>query len=154
MSDRTIEDADVTHVSGQRVTVADTRTVNVMGERVAVLETRIASLKEDTATIRSNIHGINNEMQRFVAAEMQCVDKLAKILEAIKDLPLVVAAVATFTEMRPEIRALLAEKEQRAGLAVFGRRFAMIVGAGAACVAALGGIAGGLVWLSQHLKPV
>lgn len=134
--------------------VVDTRTVNSMAERVAVLETRVGSLKEDTSSIRSNIHGINNEMQRFVAAEMRCAENLAKILEGIKDLPIVVAAVATFTDMRPELRALMAEREQRAGLAVFGRRFAMVVAASAGLVAALGGIAAGVVWFAQHLKPL
>lgn len=142
------------HPAGQLRIAADPRTTAAMAERVAVLETRMGALKEDTATIRTNIHGINNEMQRFVVAEMQCVDKLAKILEAIKDLPLVVSTVASFNDMRPELRALMAEREQRAGLAVFGRRFAMIVAAMAGLVAAMGGIAGGLVWLSQHLKPL
>jgi uncharacterized protein YgbK (DUF1537 family) len=134
--------------------IADPRIVSSMAERVAVLETRVVALKEDTSTIRSSVQGINNEMQRFVAVEMQCAEKLAKILEAIKDLPLVVAAVATFTEMRPEIRSLLTEREQRAGLAVFGRRFAMIVGAGVAMMTLLGGLGAGLVWLAHHLKPL
>lgn len=133
---------------------ADPRTTAAMAERVAVLETKTNSLKEDTSVIRANIHGINNEMQKFVAAEQRCVDHLGKILEATKDLPLVVAAVATFTEMRPELRTLMAEREQRAGLSAFGRRFAMIVAAAAGLVAVIGGIAGGLVWLSQHLKPL
>lgn len=139
-------------VSDQLIVPTDPRTVASMAERVAVVETRMSALKEDTTTIRASLHSVNNEMQRFVSAEMQCADKLAKILDAIKDLPLVVAAVATFTDMRPELRALMAEREQRAGLAVFGRRFAMIVAAVAGLVAAIGGLAGGLVWLSQHLK--
>jgi hypothetical protein len=37
---------------------------------------------------------------------------------------------------------------------VFGRRFAMIVGAGVAMMTLLGGLGAGLVWLSQHLKPL
>lgn len=134
--------------------VVDARTVNSMAERVAVLETRVGALKEDTSSIRSNIHGINNEMQKFVAAEMRCVDHLAKILDAIKDLPVLIGAVTAFNEMRPELRAVFEERSQRAGLASFGKRFTMIVGAGAALVAVLGGIAGGLIWLSQHLRPL
>lgn len=125
-----------------------------MAERVAVLETKTNSLKEDTSVIRSNIHGINNEMQKFVAAEQRCADNLGKILEAIKDLPMVIAAVATFTDMRPELREMMKEREQRRGITSFGTRFAMIVGAVAAFVAVLGGIAGGLIWLSHHLKPL
>ena len=134
--------------------IVDARTVNSMAERVAVLETRVGALKEDTSSIRSNIHGINNEMQKFVAAEMRCVDHLGKILEAIKDLPILIAAVTAFNEMRPQLQQVFEERAQRAGLASFGKRFTMIVGAGAALVAVLGGIAGLLVWLSQHLKPL
>jgi len=81
-------------------TPVDARTVNSMAERVAILETRVGSLKEDTVSIRTNIHGINNEMQKFVAAEMRCVDHLGKILEAIKDLP-VILRVGRF---RPAVR--------------------------------------------------
>jgi hypothetical protein len=125
-----------------------------MAERVAILETRVGSLKEDTVSIRTNIHGINNEMQKFVAAEMRCVDHLGKILEAIKDLPVILGAVAAFNDMRPELRQVFDERAQRAGLAAFGRRFGMIVGAGVALMTLLGGIAGGLVWLAQHLKPL
>jgi len=135
-------------------TPVDARTVNSMAERVAVLETRVGALKEDTSSIRTSIHGVNNRMQEFVAAEMRCVDHLAKILDAIKDMPVLVASVTAFNEIRPELRAVFEERSQRAGLASFGRRFSMIVVATAACIAALGGIAGGLVWLSQHLKPL
>ncbi len=137
-----------------KVTAPDARTVNAMGERVAILETRIAALKEDTTTIRAGMHGMNNEMQKFVAAETQCVNKLAQILDALKDLPLILASIAAFNEMRPDLRVVLTEREQRAGLTAFGKRFSMIVVAGAALVAILGGIAGGLVWLTQHLRPV
>ena len=135
-------------------TAVDVRTVNSMAERVAVLETRVGSLKEDTASIRSNIHGINNEMQKFVAAEMRCVEHLGKILDAIKDLPTIIGAVAAFNEMRPELRQVFEERSQRAGLSAFGKRFSMIAVAIAALIAAVGGIAGGLMWLSQHLKPL
>ena len=140
--------------SAQPPAFSDPRTTAAMAERVAVLETKTNSLKEDTSVIRSNIHGINNEMQKFVAAEMRCADNLAKILEAIKDLPLIVAAVATFTEMRPELRSVMKDHEQRIGIAAFGKKFAMIVGAAAALVAVLAGIGGGLVWLAEHLKPL
>ena len=135
-------------------TIVDARTVNSMAERVAVLETRVGALKEDTSSIRSNIHGINNEMQKFVAAEMRCVDHLGKILEAIKDLPVLIAAVTAFNEMRPELRQVFEERAQRAGLSAWGKRFGMIVTAGAALVVIVGGIVAGAIWLTQHLKPL
>jgi predicted component of type VI protein secretion system len=132
----------------------DSRTTVAMAERVAVLETKTNSLKEDTSVIRANIHGINNEMQKFVAAEMRCVEHLAKILEAIKDMPMLIGAVAAFTEMRPELREVIKDREQRRGVLSFGHRFALILGACVAVVSLLGGIGGMLVWLAQHLKPL
>ena len=47
------------------------------------------------------------------------------------------------------------KKEQQAlfQFAAFGRKFGMIVAAGAALVAVLGGVGGALIWLTQHLKP-
>jgi hypothetical protein len=137
-----------------KVTVPDARTVNAMGERVAILETRIAALKEDTTTIRAGMHGMNNEMQKFVAAEAQCVNKLALILEALKDLPLILASIAAFNEMRPDLRSVIADKEQRAGLSAFGKKFSMVIIAGAAFVGIIGGVIGALIWLTEHLKPV
>ena len=134
--------------------IVDARTVNSMAERVAVLETRVGALKEDTSSIRSNIHGINNEMQKFVAAEVRCVDHLGKILEAIKDLPVLITAVTAFNEMRPGLQQVFEERHQRAGLASFGKRFSMIVAAGAAFVVMVGGMVAGAIWLAQHLKPL
>jgi len=155
MSDRYSDQGadDVRQVAEQIVAPTDPRTVASMAERVAVLETKTNALKEDTSAIRFNLHGISNKMQEFVAAEMRCADNLAKIVEAIRDLPMIAAAMASFNEMRPELRDVFNERQRQEGLSAFGKRFAMIVAAAAGLVAAVGGIAGGLVWLSQHLRP-
>ena len=51
------------------------------GERLAVVETEIKALKADTGVIRTAIHGIHGEMQKFVQAEQRCVDALTQLLE-------------------------------------------------------------------------
>jgi len=130
---------------------AQDRTISAMGERVAVVETQ---LREALPVIRTNIHGINNELQKVVAQGERCDRNLELILGKLSDLPTIAQASATFTSMQPELREVIKEREQRLGLSAFGRRFAMIVAAAAGLVAAVGGIAGGLVWLSQHLKPL
>lgn len=127
------------------------RTLSAMGERVAVVETTI---REALPVIRTNIHSINNEMQKVVAQGERCDRNLELILGKLSDLPTIAAASATFAAMHPELREVLKEREQSLGLSAFGRKFAMIVAAVAGLVAAIGGIAGGLVWLSQHLKPL
>ena len=127
------------------------RTLSAMGERVAVVETQ---LREALPVIRTNIHGINNELQKVVAQGERCDRNLELILGKLGDLPTIAAATATFVAMQPDLREVLKEREQSLGLSAFGRKFTMVVAAGAALVAVLGGIAGGLVWLSQHLKPL
>lgn len=134
---------------------SDPRTAAALSERVAVIEVQQKALKEDTGVIRSSIHGINNEMQKFVQAEQRCADNLAQILTAIKDLPTLVQATTAFNDMRGELHEVIDDRKQRQGLAAFGRRFAMIVGAGAALMVTLGGMAAGLAWFIQHLwKPL
>lgn len=70
-----------------------------MGERVAALEARatteIASLKRDTEVIRAAIHDINNNQQRFVAAEQQCASGLALLTEKMAGHTDQIAAIAT-----------------------------------------------------------
>lgn len=127
------------------------RTLSAMGERVAVVETQ---LREALPVIRSNIHGINNELQKVVSQGERCDRNLELILSKLSDLPMIAAATSAFTSMQPDLREALKDREQSLGLSAFGRRFAMIVAAVAGLVAAIGGIAGGLVWLSQHLKPL
>ena len=127
------------------------RTLSAMGERVAVVETTI---REALPVIRSNIHNINNEMQKVVAQGERCDRSLELILSKLGELPTIATAASTFAAMHPDLQEVLREREQSLGLAAFGRRFGMIVAAVAALVAAVGGIAGGLVWLSQHLKPL
>lgn len=151
MSDHPIEVTDVTNPPG---TLVDPRTVASMAERVAVLEERMVNLKTDTAQIRATTHDINGEMQKFVLAEMQCVERLSKILEAIKDLPILVSAVAAFNDIRPGLQTVLTEREQRVGIALFVKKFGMICAAGAAFAALFGSITAGIVWFIQHLKPV
>ena len=131
--------------------VPNARTIAAMGERVAVVETQ---LKEALPVIRSNIHGINNELQKVVAQGERCDRNLELILAKLSDLPTIALSAQTFAAMHPELREVLKEREQGLGLSAFGRRLAMIVGAGAGLVAMLGGIFAGLVWLSQHLKPL
>lgn len=127
------------------------RTLSAMGERVAVVETQ---LREALPVIRSNIHSINNELQKVVAQGERCDRNLELILGKLSELPIISAATSAFTAMQPDLREVVKERDQSLGLSAFGRRFAMIVAAVAAMVAAVGGIAGGLVWLSQHLKPL
>lgn len=133
--------------------VAESRTLIAMSERLAKVEERQQSTRDDLTVVRSTLHSINGEMQKFVAAEQKCADYLSRIADATKDLPAIAAAVAAFTEMRPDLRAIISEREQRVGISVFGRRFAMVIAALAGLMAFLGGISAGLVWLSQHLKP-
>lgn len=133
--------------------VAESRTIIAMSERLAKVEERQQSTREDLTVVRATLHSINNEMQKFVAAEQKCADYLSRIAESTKDLPAIANAVASFTEMRPDLRLVISEHEQRAGIAAFGRRFAMIIAAGAGLAAFLGSIGAGLVWLSQHIKP-
>ncbi len=131
----------------------DPRTITSMSERLAVVETQQRVVKDDLNVVRATLHSINNEMQKFVAAEQRCVDNLNRLLEITRDLPMFASSVASFSEMRPELRAMLMDRERKSGLADFGKRFSMILMAGAALVGMLGGIAAGLVWLVQHLRP-
>ena len=127
------------------------RTLSAMGERVAVVETQ---LREALPVIRNNLHSVNNVLTTVAAQGERCDRNLELILGKLSDLSTIAMATATFTAMAPELREVIREREQRLGLSAFGRRFAMIVAAVAGLVAAVGGIAGGLVWLSQHLKPI
>ena len=127
------------------------RTISAMGERVAIVETTI---REALPVIRNNLHSVNNVLTTVAAQGERCDRNLELILGKLSDLPTIAMATATFTAMAPELREVIREREQRLGLSAFGRRFAMIVAAVAGLVAAVGGIAGGLVWLSQHLKPI
>lgn len=127
------------------------RTISAIGERVAVVETTI---REALPVIRSNIHGINNELQKVVAQGERCDRTLELILGKLSDLPTIALSAQAFAAMHPELREVLKEREQSLGLSAFGRRFAMIVAAVAGLVAAGGGIGAFFIWLSQHLKPM
>lgn len=127
------------------------RTLSAMGERVAVVETQ---LREALPVIRSNIHGINNELQKVVAQGERCDRNLELILAKLGDLPTIALSASTFTAIHPELRALLKEREQSLGLAAFGRRLARIAVAGSALVAMLAGIGAFFIWLAQYVKPV
>lgn len=136
----------------------DSRSAVALSERVAVIETQQHALKEDTGVIRSSIHSINNEqqkvvgeMQKFVAAEQRCADNLAQINEKLKDLPSIIQMAAAFSEMRGELHDVIDDRKQRQGIAAFGRKFAMIVAAGAGLMTFLGGMAVGLTWFIKHL---
>lgn len=128
----------------------DSRTVVALSERVAVIETQQKALKEDTGVIRSSIHGINNEMQKFVQAEQRCVDALTTIAQQTKDLPSIAMATAAFSEMRADIRAVIEDRQQRHGIAEFAKRVALIVSSIAAVVVIIGGAAGLLIWMIKN----
>lgn len=69
-----------------------------MGERVAALEARatseIAALKKDTEIIRTAIHDINNNQQRIFAAEQQCANGLATLVEKMTSHAEQIASIA------------------------------------------------------------
>jgi len=127
------------------------RTLAAIGERVAVVETTV---REALPVIRSNIHNINNEMQKVVAQGERCDRNLELILSKLADLPSIASSATAFAAMHPELREVLREREQSLGLAAFVRRFGMIVGAAAALVAVLSGVGAFFIWLSQNLKPL
>ena len=58
---------------------ADRRTLTAVAERVAVVETRLDALKDDTTTIRRNIHESANQTQHVIASlhALQQADTLA-----------------------------------------------------------------------------
>jgi hypothetical protein len=76
-----------------------------MVERLVRAEMKIEGLREDTRVIRENIHGIRNEMQGFVAAEMQC----QHALNAIN---------TTLTDWKPLIQSMVADQGERKGVRV------------------------------------
>lgn len=146
------KDEAMTETIQPSVWAPDSRTLIAIAERVAVVETQQRANKEDMNVVRSSLHLINNEMQKFVAAEQQCASYLRQIAESTKDIPALATASSAFMEMRPELRALLSERDQRTGREEFGNRFSKIVAAAAALVLVIGGIVGGAIWLAQHLK--
>src|SRR5215813_6890186 len=72
-------------------------------ERLVRNEMKVEALREDTKVIRDNIHGIINQMQAFVAAEMACQSALKGI-------------DSTLNDWRPLIQTLIADQGERKGI--------------------------------------
>lgn len=135
---------------GREIAAPDGRTIVALSERVAVIETQQKALKEDTGVIRSSIHGINNEMQKFVQAEQRCVDALAQISQQTKELPSIAMATSAFLEMRADIKSVIDDRQQRIGIAELSKRAALLVSSIAAVIVICGGIAGLLLWMMRY----
>lgn len=127
------------------------RAISAMGERVAIVETKLGSLKEDTAIIRSALHSVNNEMQKFVGLEAQCVAHLSAIRELTAHLPDLVTKlvglegkVASFDDLKPRISTLIEENISRKG---GWKVVVMICTASMGAVTMIGMIAAGVIWM-------
>lgn len=121
----------------RRVPLHD-RTAEAAGERLARVETQIEGLKDDTRVMRSAIHGIHGEMQKFVNAEQQCVTSLKEISKQTEHLPEIAASVQAFNEIKPHLSELLQKEAHRKGA------WMLVVGAGSA-VAGIATILGVLI---------
>lgn len=115
----------------------DDRVVSAMGERVARVETKIEGVERDTGIIRAAIHEINNEMQKFVGLEAQCVAHLAQILEDGKRRDLVLS------EIVGKVHALSDESFTRKGGWRAATRIATAI---MALITMSGTIAAGIIW--------
>lgn len=124
--------------------ITDPRTISALGERVAVVETKVTLLKEDTGVIRTTLHAVNNEMQRFVMVEQQCSNSLAQLVSLTKELPAIADYARDFINIRPALIAMIEEHQQRKGawgaVVIAG---SVIVG----CATIGGGIASLVLWL-------
>lgn len=120
-------------------------TLSRMGERVAKLEANHEALKGDTEVIRHSIHAINQELQKVVIAEQNCMNSLVNLTNQVNRLvdaaPAIAGAVSTFDGMRADMKALIAVREGKTTLA----GFAKVV------LPWLIGGAGLLAWGIQHL---
>lgn len=124
------------------------RSVSAMGERVARVETKIEGIEKDTGVIRSTLHGINGEMQKFVMQEARCITALEMISERTKDLPEIVMKVHEIYELKPKVQLLHEESAARKG--AWGA-YVLVGTAATGAVAIIGSIGATAFWLLGKL---
>ncbi len=124
----------------------DPRTITAHGERLAVVETKVDALGDDTKIIRSNMHGINADLQKIFIMEQRCESSLTQLLSLTKDLPTITATALSFTIMKDEIEVMIDERQQRKGA------WKAIVRSGAALVGAatIGGVIASIIFGHIH----
>ncbi len=93
-------------------------------ERVVKVETQLTSVKEDAGIIRSTLHNVNNEMQKFVAAEMRCADSLGQITSILK-------------EWAPILQGVIRDTGTREGTSLTWKHILTILSVGAGWILAL-----------------
>jgi chromosome segregation ATPase len=114
-----------------------------LGERVAVIEANYSNLKEDTASIRSNIHHSNNKMQELIALERECSMSLDQLVSAQATMAQQVRSLAE------SVNTLLIAKSKGEGAWFATTRitvFVLSILTGAATVVA------GVMWALGHLS--
>jgi len=131
--------------------VPQSRTADAMGERVMRVETKIEGIEKDTAHIRSTLHDINGEMQKFVFEESGCRRALETIVEQTKHLPVMAANFQIFNEMKPTLTLMLDERQQQKGSWSATVRIATMV---VSTITMLSILATGIIWLFSHVSLV
>lgn len=132
----------------ERVASEGSRTLVALSERVAVVETKVGALKEDTGVIRSTMHSINNEMQRFVSVEQQCAAALNQLVALTKDLPTIAEHARDFVAMRSGLTSVIEEHHQRRGAwAAAATTGSVVLGS----ITVGGAIVGMVLWLMGHV---
>jgi len=115
------------------------RTLTALGERVAVVETKVGGVQDDLRRIGNHIHTISGAVTEISYLEKEC----AKSLTAITD---------TVARFESRLETLIEDRAARRGVADFGKRFQMIVTAGAALAGILTGAGALLIWLAHALR--
>lgn len=124
----------------------ESRTQAAMGERVAIVETKLSTVEKDTGVIRSTLHSINGEIQKFALTEARCVAALETIVEQTKHLPNLIEKVHALDEVMPAIRGLILSEKKREG--AWGA-YVLIATSVAGAIAVLGTLAAGVAWLIE-----
>ncbi len=87
----------------------------MQSERLAIVETKVEGLKDDTGVIRSNIHAINEALQKVFILEERCERSLSQLLEITRDLPTIAASAQSFHTVKAQIENLVHESDQKKG---------------------------------------
>jgi hypothetical protein len=124
--------------------VSQDRTSTATNERLAVVETEVKHIKDGVGVIRSSVHAINGEMQKFVIEESGCRRALETIVEQTKHLPVMAMKFQAFDEMKPKLNAVLDERQQRKGS---GRTVVMMATMIMGTITMLGTLGAGVIWL-------
>ena len=117
----------------------DGRQSHATGERLAIVETKVNTVQEDLRRIGSHIHTISAAVQKISIVEERCLDGLTTIGETTK-------------RFEARLETLIEDHAARRGVADFGKRFQMIVTAGAALAGILTAAGALLIWLAHALR--